>query len=157
MTNPSGTGLWYRPYIFHIIKDRVITVCDDASTHLLELVNIIDHPAAEESASVLQGRLVDYNRCTLGFDSLHNTLDRGLAEIIAAHLHGETVYTDYNIILLRFPGRRVGLAVSVRTCDLQHPVCDEVLPGLVALYDRLDQILRHIPVIGVSSLDRIPR
>ena len=40
--------------IFHIIQNRVITVCDDAATYPLEFLDVIDHLAAEEGCAILK-------------------------------------------------------------------------------------------------------
>ena len=68
--------------LLHVVKAAVITVRDDRVRARLELFKIIHHKASEESYTVRKGRLIDDNSCALSLDSLHNTLNRGLTEVV---------------------------------------------------------------------------
>lgn len=63
-------------------------------THLLELSQIVDHNTTKERLTVFQGRLINHNRCSLCFDTLHNTLNGALTEVIAIALHCQAVNAD---------------------------------------------------------------
>ena len=54
----------------HIIQRLIIAVRNDSLALLLELLHIIHHQAAEESAAVFQRRLVNDNLRPLGLDAL---------------------------------------------------------------------------------------
>ena len=89
-------------FFFHIIKALVIAVCNDGVAHFLELSQIVDHHRAKEGITVFQRRLINHNRCALGLDALHDTLNGALAEVIGIRLHGQTVNTDgHRLFLLR--------------------------------------------------------
>ena len=53
-----------------------------------------------------------------------------------------------------FPGGVVGVlvVVTVITGAAQHLVCDEILTRAVALHDGLNEIFRHVPVVGKELL-----
>ena len=104
-------------FFFDIIQNRIIAVGNDTVAHGFEFLQIIDHAAAEEGASVFQGRLIDHDRGAFGLDSLHNALDRRLTEIVAVALHGEPVDTDRNIPLPVFLVAGIALAVAVGAGD----------------------------------------
>ena len=81
-------------FLFYIIQAFVISVGNDGLTLLLECVEIVHNPAAEEGASVFQGWLIDDNLCAFSLDAFHDTLNAALTEVVAVTLHGESVYTD---------------------------------------------------------------
>ena len=60
----------------------VEAVGDDGMGHLLELFQIVDNEAAEESGAVLKRRLVYDHFGPLCLDALHHALDRRLAEVV---------------------------------------------------------------------------
>ena len=62
--------------------------------HLLELLQVVNHQAAEEGGAVFQRRLENNNLGALGFDALHNTLDGALAEVVGVRFHRQAVDTD---------------------------------------------------------------
>ena len=134
-------------FFFDVIQNRIIAVGNDTAAHGFEFLQIIDHAAAEEGASVFQGRLIDHDRGAFGLDPLHNALDRRLTEIVAVALHGEPVDTDRDAPLPVFLGAGIALAVAVGAGDFQDSVGDKVLPGTVAFYNGLNQVFRDIPVI----------
>lgn len=68
--------------LLHIIQTAVIPVRNNSLTQLFKLLQIIHHSTAKERTSILQCRLINNHRCTFRLNSLHNTLDRRLAEVI---------------------------------------------------------------------------
>ena len=70
-------------FLLHVIKTGVISVRDDDFALPLELRQVIDHPAAEERAAVIEGRLVDDHFGAFRLDALHHALDAALAEVVA--------------------------------------------------------------------------
>ena len=111
---------------------------------ILELIQVINYFTAKESLTVLQSRLINHNRCTLGLDTLHDTLNRTLTEVVAVALHGQSVHTNHNLFLLALIPV---IICSICTSDFQHAVGDKVFTSSVALNDCFDQIFRHICVV----------
>ena len=112
----------------------------------LELLQVVDHKAAEEGAAVLDGRLVDDDFRAFGLDALHHALDAALAEVVAVRLHRQAVDPHDAFALL--VGTEVPVVEFVIEAGLgQHPVRDEVLPRAVAVHYRLDQVLRNVRVV----------
>lgn len=110
----------------------------------LELCEVVDDEASEESGAVLERRLVDDHLGALGLDALHHTLDRRLAEVVGVGLHRQAVDSDHALSLA------VGAPVAVGVVPsglLQHAVGDEVLAGAVALHDGADKILGDVCII----------
>lgn len=70
-----------------VVEDGIEAVCEDAAAFLLEFGEVIDDAASEEGAAVLEGRLVDDDAGTLRFDTLHDALNRGLAEVVGVRFH----------------------------------------------------------------------
>lgn len=68
--------------LLHILQTNIIPVCYYRMALLLELVQVIHHPATEETASVFQGRFVDDDFRTFCLDAFHHTLDGALAEVV---------------------------------------------------------------------------
>lgn len=81
-------------FLLYIIQHTIITVSNNRLTLLLESYQVVHHPATEEQRTVFQCRFVDDDRSALCLDALHHSLDGTLAEIVAACLHGEAIYTD---------------------------------------------------------------
>ena len=135
-----------------IIQDGIIAVGDDAAALPLKLLQVVDDFAAEEGGAVLEGGLVDDDRCALGLDALHDALDGGLAEVVAVRLHGQTVDADCDALLPRLFVGGEGLTVSVGAGDVEDTVGNEVLAGAVALDNGLDQILRYVLIIREELL-----
>ena len=130
-----------------VVEDGVVAVCEDAAALCLELGEVVDDAASEEGAAVFEGRLVDDDAGALRLNALHDALDRGLAEVVGVGLHRQAIHTDDGFLL-------EGLLLFVVACiglicvgDFEHTVCDEVLPGAVAIDDRLDQVLRDVLVV----------
>ena len=72
--------------------------------------------------------------------------DGGLAEVVTVALHGQTVDADSHSF---FPSAVIAVfGIAVKRGHLQDAVGDEVLAGAVALDDGMNQILRHILIIG---------
>lgn len=97
--------------------------------------NIIDYFAAKEGGAVFQGRLINDDRSALCFDTLHDALDGGLAEVVGIGFHGEAVHANHDFLLLGFFDRGIAFTVSVRAGDFQHFVRDIIFPGTIALYN----------------------
>lgn len=66
-----------------IVEDGVIAVGDDGVGEAFELFEVVDHTATEEGGTILEGGFIDDNLGALGLDTLHDSLDRGLTEVIA--------------------------------------------------------------------------
>ena len=43
--------------------------------------------------------LIDYDLCAFGLDTLHDTLDCRLAEVVRVRLHSQAVHTDNTFML----------------------------------------------------------
>ena len=68
--------------VLNIVKASIIAVGDEGLTLCLELIEVIDHLAAEECGAVFKGWLVDNHLSTLSLDTLHDALDGRLAEVV---------------------------------------------------------------------------
>ena len=135
----------------YIVQAGIISVRDDGLATALELLQVVDHKAAEERAAVFYGRLIDDDFGTFGLDTLHHPLDAALAEVVAVRLHRQTVDPHYAFTLL------VGTEVSVvefvvEPCFPEYPVSDEVLASAVAVYYRLDKVLRNVRIVRKELL-----
>ena len=135
----------------YIVQAGIISVRDDGLATALELLQVVDHKAAEERAAVFYGRLIDDDFGTFGLDALHHPLDAALAEVVAVRLHRQTVDPHYAFTLL------VGTEVSVvefvvEPCFPEYPVSDEVLASAVAVYYRLDKVLRNVRIVRKELL-----
>ena len=103
---------------------------------MLEGVQVLFHPAAGKALLPAQGRLVDQHGDVLFPDPLHDPLDGGGAEIVAAGFHGQPVDAHSP-----GPSRQDGGG-------------DKILAGGVALHHGADEILGHVLVIG-QQLHRV--
>ena len=135
--------------ILYIIKTSVITVGYDSLTLVFELCQIVDYKASEECLSVIEGRFINDNLCTFGLNTLHDTLDCRLAEIVGICLHGQAVNAHNDLLLL---ARFVLTILRIVACHLQHLVGYEVLTGLVALHNSGHHVLRYIGIVGKQLL-----
>ena len=66
----------------HVVKAGVIAICYDGVALGLELGNVIDYLRTEECGAVFEGRFIDYNLGTFGFDAFHYALDGALTEVV---------------------------------------------------------------------------
>ena len=80
-------------FIFYIIQDLTVTVCDDTVAQIFKFIKIIDNFASKEGRSVLQGWFLDDHGSTLGFDSLHDSLNRRLTDVVRVGFHSQTINT----------------------------------------------------------------
>ena len=85
----------------HVVQAAVITVGDDCLTLFLKVLQIIDHFASKERRPILQRWFVDDYRRPFGFDSLHDTLDAALPEVVTVGFHRQPVHADDDLLLLR--------------------------------------------------------
>ena len=97
---------------------------------------------AEELRRVQRG-LVDHHGHALGLHALHDALDGARAEVVAVGLHRQAVHAHDRLRLA---------SVHAVPDHLQHLVCHEVLAGAVGVHDGLDQVLRHVLVVGQQLL-----
>lgn len=65
----------------------------------LELLQVVDHTAAEEGAAVLDGRLVDDDFGAFGLDALHHALDGGLPPVYKLHFLRNDVHRGDMVVL----------------------------------------------------------
>ena len=100
------------------------------------------HLGAEELRRVQRG-LVDHHGHALGLHALHDSLDGARAKVIGVGLHRQAVDAHDRL--------RLALVDAVPH-HLQHLVGHEVLAGAVGVHDSLDQVLRHVPVVGQQLL-----
>ena len=100
------------------------------------------HLGAEELRRVQRG-LVDHHGHALGLHALHDALDGARAEVVGVRLHRQAVHAHDR--------PRLALVDAVPH-HLQHLVGHEVLAGAVGLHDGLDQVLRHVLVVGQQLL-----
>lgn len=77
--------------LLYIVQHTVVAVGNDGLTLFLESLQVVHCQATEEYTAVRGRRLVDDDRIPLRLDALHHPLDRNMAEIVTAGLHGETV------------------------------------------------------------------
>lgn len=108
----------------------------------LEVGKIVRHLAAEEVGGVERG-LVHEHGHALGLDALHDALDARGTEVVAVVLHGQSV-DAYD------GGMNAGVDQLIHL--LQDLVGDEVLAGAVRVHDGLDEVLRHVFVVGQELL-----
>ena len=100
------------------------------------------HLGAEELRRVQRG-LVDHHGHALGLHALHDALDGARAEVVGVGLHRQAV-DAHDRLFFTF--------VYLIPHHLQHLVGDEVLAGAVGVHDGLDQVLRHVSVVGQQLL-----
>ena len=84
----------------YVVEGRIIAVGDDGPALLLETGEVVDNEGTEECRTVRECRLVDDDLGPLCLDSLHDALDRGLAEVVGIGLHREALDTDGNLPFL---------------------------------------------------------
>ena len=139
-------------FFLDIVENGIIAVGDDASAHFLEFPEVIDDLGAKESGAVLKCGLVNNNGSALSLDALHNSLNGGLPEVVRVCLHGQAVYADDDVFLFALFVAGVRLAVAVSSGNLQNTVRDKVFSGAISLDDRLDEVLRHVLIVGEQLL-----
>lgn len=135
--------------VLYVIEARVITVRDNGVRALLELIKVVDHFGAKEGRAVFERGFIDDNRRTLGLDALHHTLNGALAEVVGVGLHGQAIHTNHGLMFLAGIPFAVG---AIGTSKLEYAVGDEVFTGGVRIHDRLDEVLRHVLVVGEQLL-----
>ena len=69
--------------LLYIIQASIIAVGDNCLTLFLKCIHIIYNLATKECTSIFQGWFVDDDLGALCFDTLHDTLDGRLAEVVA--------------------------------------------------------------------------
>lgn len=133
--------------ILYVIQHLIVTVCNDHIGTILECLKIVDHKRAEERLPIFQCRLIDNDRCAFCLNPLHDTLHRGLPEVVRIALHGQTVHPD----------RDWSFFISIPHCRCAIvPVCDKVFSGPIALYYCLNQVFWNILIV-CQQLFRILR
>ena len=75
------------------------------------------------------------NSCTFGLNTLHNTLNGTLAEVIAVTLHSQTIYTDHGFF---FFALIPAIICFISTSNLQNTVSDEVFSCSITFNDSLN-------------------
>ena len=69
-------------FFFYVVKCRIVAVSYDASALFFEFLKIIHDEAAKECRPVFEGRLINDDLCAFTLDPLHDSLNRGLSEVI---------------------------------------------------------------------------
>ncbi len=82
-----------------------------------------------------------------GLNTLHDTLNRTLAEVVAVTLHGQTTHTNHGLSFsfVSHPNYRL---LHTRQPSFQNTVRNEIFSCSVALNNGLNQIFWHISVVG---------
>lgn len=128
--------------VCHVRELIAPAVGDDHVAAGLEGLQVVGHLGAEELRRVQRG-LVDHNGHALGLHALHDALDGARAEVVGVGLHRQAVDAHDRLLLA---------LVDAVPHHLQHLVGHEVLSGAVGLHDGLDQVLRHVLVVGEQLL-----
>ena len=132
-----------RVHLVRYIRELVApAVGDDRVAAGLEGLQVVGHLGAEELRRVQRG-LIYHHGHALGLHALHDALDRARAEVVGVRLHSQAVHAHDWLFLA---------GIHAVPHHLQHLVGDEVLAGAVGLHDGLDQVLRHVPVVGEQLL-----
>lgn len=84
-------------------------------------------------------RFIDDHFDALGLDPFHDALDAGGPEVVGTDLHDEAIDADH---------------FGVTPDDL---VCDEVLARCIGLDNSVDEVLRHVAVVGQQLLASLGR
>ena len=132
-----------------VVQAAVIPIGNDGLGHFLEFLQVVYYDATEEGAAIFQGRFINDNFRAFGFDSLHDTLNGGLAEVVGVRLHGESEYSNDAAMFL---AGIIAAAGFIITCLAQHGIGDIVFPRAVALDDGGHHVLRDILVVGQQLL-----
>ena len=99
---------------------------------LLEFIEIVDYLRAKECFAIYERRLVDDHICTSGFDSLHDSQDCRLAEVIATALHGQTIYSNDTLVLFA----AIPLTVlTIVTSLVKDGICNIIFTSAITLYN----------------------
>ena len=132
-----------RVRLVHSVRELVApAVGHDHVAAGLEGLQVVGHLGAEELRRVQRG-LVDHHGHALGLHALHDALDGARAEVVGVGLHRQAVHAHNRLLLA---------GVHAVPHHLQHLVCHEVLAGAVGVHDGLDQVLRHVLVVGQQLL-----
>jgi len=134
-----------------VVEAGIVTVGDDGVGKGFEAIEIVDDEAAEESRTIFERGFENDDLSSFGFDTLHDTLDRRLTEVIGVRFHRQTVDADS----ARFFLGRIEVAaveVVVITGFGEDTVSDEVFAGSVGLDDGFDEVLGHVLVVSQELL-----
>ena len=142
--------------LLHVIQTAVISVGKNSLTTLLKRLKVIDNLAAKERRAIFQRRLVDDDRRSLCLDTLHNPLNRGLAEVIRIGLHRQAVNTD-DTWLFSLSIILIILVIAVIPCHLKNAIGNEILARAIGLHNSFNQIFRNILIIGEKLLGILGR
>ena len=116
----------------HVRELVAPAVGDDHIAAGFEGLQVVGHLGAEELRCVQHGH-------ALGLRALHDALEGARAEVVGVGLHRQAVHAHDRL--------RLSLVHAVPH-HLQHLVGDKILARAVCLHDGLDQVLRHVPVVG---------
>lgn len=126
----------------HVGQVVAPAVDHDHVAAILEGRQVVRHHAAEELRRVERG-LAGHHGDALGLDALHDALDGACAEVVGVRLHGQAVHAHHGLLLA---------LVHQRHHAVDHLLGHEVLAGAVGLHDGLDEVLRHVLVVGQQLL-----
>ena len=66
--------------------------------HFFELIQIIYNFTSKKGDTIFESWFINNNSCTLRRDTLHDTLNPALAEVVGIAFHGKSVDTYNNFV-----------------------------------------------------------
>ena len=90
--------------------------------------------------------LINNHGCALGLNTLHNTLNGALPEVVTVTFHSQSVHTDGDIFFLIFI-KLILRIIAVVASQLQNAVCNKVFTSSITLNDCFNKVLRHVSII----------
>ena len=130
-------------FVLYFVQAGIITVGDDTVALLFEFIQIVYDFASEKCRTIFESWFINDHGCSFRLNSLHDTLDRGLTEVIRIGFHSQTVNTDGNRL---FHGgiESISLIIGVITGFLEDTVSDEVFTGTITFDNSAHHILWNI-------------
>ena len=127
----------------------IIAVGNNSPAAFLEFHKIIHNLTAKECTAIFKRWLINNDRCPFCFNALHDSLNRGLPEVVRVRLHRQAENANYNIV---FPARIVILVSLVCASNFKDTVCYIILARSVTFNNSLNQILGHIGIVSQQLL-----
>lgn len=85
----------------------------------------------------------------LRFDTLHDTLNGGLTEVVRVRFHGQTVYANHHVVFL---AGVISLVCFVCTSNFQHTVSNIILASAIRFHNCFNEVLRNISIVSQQLL-----